>query len=164
MCANAALLGPAPLVVSGCVPFCKGNVAGGFFCLVCCVRYDNNGESGDVTTEGNAPWCSQGGAFLLVEKRSTVLVATLTERRAEASWLRRQPTKSSSVRDSVMYATGMIQRRFLVYFTFLLRGISGISVNNLPLSFSTALTHSAKKPPNAKVPGHPRHSNFISAG
>ena len=37
MCANAALLGPAPLVVSGFVPFCKGNVAGGFFlsCVLC---------------------------------------------------------------------------------------------------------------------------------
>ena len=38
------------------------------------------------------------------------------------------------------------------YFTILLTGISGIFVNNLPLSFSTALAHSAK-PPNAKIPG-----------
>ena len=78
--------GAASLVVSGCVPFARGalpSVAGGFFCLVCCVRYDNNGEFGDVTTEGNAPWRSQGGAFLL-EKRKTVLVATLTERRVAA--------------------------------------------------------------------------------
>ena len=38
------------------------------------------------------------------------------------------------------------------YFTVLLTGISGIFVNSLPLSFSTALAHSAK-PPNAKIPG-----------
>ena len=38
------------------------------------------------------------------------------------------------------------------YFTILLTGISGIFVNNLPLSFSTALAHSSK-PPNAKIPG-----------
>ena len=38
------------------------------------------------------------------------------------------------------------------YFTILLTGISGIFVNNLPLSFSTALAHSTK-PPNAKIPG-----------
>jgi hypothetical protein len=38
------------------------------------------------------------------------------------------------------------------YFTVLLTGISGIFVNNLPLSFSTALAHRAK-PPNANIPG-----------
>ena len=38
------------------------------------------------------------------------------------------------------------------YFTTLLTGISGSFVNNRPLSFSTALAHSAK-PPNAKIPG-----------
>ena len=37
------------------------------------------------------------------------------------------------------------------YTTVLLTGISGIFVNNLPLSFSTALAHSAK-PANAKPP------------
>ena len=42
----------------------------GFICLVCCARYDNNGQIGDVTTEGNAPWRSQGGAFLLLEKKT----------------------------------------------------------------------------------------------
>ena len=61
-------------------PFCKGNLAGGLFCLVYCAGYDNNGGICDVTIEGNAPWRSQGDAFLL-EKRNTVLIATLTERR-----------------------------------------------------------------------------------
>ena len=54
-----------PRAVSGYVPFCNGNVTGGgFFCLVCCVGYTSNCEVCDATTEGNAPWRSQGGACL----------------------------------------------------------------------------------------------------
>ena len=40
----------------------KGNVPGDL--LLSCVIW-HNGESGDVTTEGDAPWRTQGGSFLL---------------------------------------------------------------------------------------------------
>ena len=86
MGANVALLGATPLFVSGFVALLKGNVSGAPFCLVCCVRYDNNGEIGGATTAGKRPLAHpQGGAFLL-GKRNTVLVAALIERRFFSSW------------------------------------------------------------------------------
>ena len=60
--------GDSPIRADSWPPL-KGNVSGASFCLVCCVGYENNCEMVMSRQQGNAPWRTQGGAFLLVKKK-----------------------------------------------------------------------------------------------
>ena len=61
MGANVALLWADPLL---CGVVAHISVQGSRGSPLSCVIW-HNGEIGDVTTEGNAPWRTQDGAFLL---------------------------------------------------------------------------------------------------